>query len=176
MGGREGEQAGTDSTSVENVLKRRRRQGEQTVAAFRVAVAHLDTPVAVAAAVALRLFHGNLGRQILAAPFFAAAAEEVTERNVRPDAAGGTAGRAHADAGAGGAAAAGLAGDDLAVAGRGFAALGIDQHQRQDLAPRRNVVDPELQRLGLGARAGTHQRRVGRACAGAEDRQYTDGL
>ncbi len=154
--------------------RRRCCQGEQPLAAFGVAVAHLDAGVAKAAVIGFRVSQGNDRGQVAAAPFVAAAAEDVAEGDEGLHAAGGAAGGPDADPGARGAAVADLAGDDLAVAGLGFLAFRIDQHHIGDLPGRRQVVDPDLDLAGFGRCRGTHHRRVAGAGAGAENGQQAN--
>src|SRR3546814_15494274 len=89
----------------------------------------------------------NGGRQALAAPHLAVAAEQVAERDERPDAAGRAAAGADPHARSRVAAAALLAGDDLALAPRRLVAGRVDQRQAGHLAACRDVSPPHLPRL-----------------------------
>src|SRR3546814_1237738 len=89
----------------------------------------------------------NGGRQALAAPHLAVAAEQVAERDERPDAAGRAAAGADPHARSRVAAAALLAGDDLALARRRLVAGGVDQRQAGDLAACRDVAHLHFHRL-----------------------------
>src|SRR3546814_18025688 len=94
----------------------------------------------------------NGGRQALAAPHLAVAAEQVAERDERPDAAGRAAAGADPHARSRVAAAALLAGDDLALARRRLVAGGVDQRQAGDLAACRDVAHLHFHRLALHPR------------------------
>src|SRR3546814_18540115 len=85
----------------------------------------------------------NGGRQALAAPHLAVAAEQVAERDERPDAAGRAAAGADPHARSRVAAAALLAGDDLALARRRLVAGGVDQRQAGELSSEERRVGEE---------------------------------
>src|SRR3546814_12456646 len=91
------------------------------------------------------------------APHLAVAAEQVAERDERPDAAGRAAAGADPHARSRVAAAALLAGDDLALARRRLVAGGVDQRQAGDLAACRDVAHLHFHRLALHLGSDVHR-------------------